>query len=120
MPRPDGNTRALLGGLLLALLVVGMCFTAYPPGSAEYDETNGHIHAVVGYHPVSKIRTAGYVIWHVLRLALLPLLIYGLARRQQRRTDRRVRVAWLLWLLWPLLLAGWLFVVDWYPPANID
>ena len=38
MAWPAGTTRALLGGLLLTLLVIGLCFTAYPPGSAEYDE----------------------------------------------------------------------------------
>jgi hypothetical protein len=115
------NTYALLLGLLLTLFVVGACLLAYPPGSAGYDQTpDGRIHAVVSYQPVPLWRTLLHITGTTAALALLPLLLWLLARRRQRTPAQPASWAGLLGLTWLLLLAGWLFLSDWYPPANID
>lgn len=118
--RVDRNSRALLLGLTATLLVVGGCLLAYPPGSVLYDEASGRKLAIVGRRVVALPTIIRHILLATAQLSVLPALLFFLIRRRQRPESQPVRLAWLLYLSWGILLAGWLFGSDWYPPANLD
>ncbi|MDO7875369.1 hypothetical protein Q5H93_11565 [Hymenobacter sp. ASUV-10] len=112
----ERNTRVLILGMLLAMVVVSLARLVIPPVT-EWDVADGH--RIVMSRSYPSIAGMLLLIYSgVSQVSLLPLIGYLSAALLSVIQKRPIVLVGLLWSLWTLSILAWLVFGGWWEMSD--